>query len=221
MISQPMHTIHLHGSLAEFGAAYQLAVSTPLEAVRALSFQIKGFAEAMQTGMFRIVRGKDPDFGMHYEVPYDEEQNKYDISMLHFSLGASGNDLHIVPVIAGAGGGGGKAILGAIIMVAAVAAAPFTLGTSLAGGLSAFSFGVGGATAFTFGAALVLGGVGAMLQPSVKSSYSNNENPDQRASFFLGGQTNQNSQGGPVVLAYGRCRVGSTVISAGLSAERI
>ncbi|MDL2280041.1 hypothetical protein LJC15_05215, partial [Desulfovibrio sp. OttesenSCG-928-G11] len=66
------------------------------------------------------------------------------------------------------------------------------------------------------------GGIGMMLQPSVKNpNYSASENPDQRASFFLGGQVNQSSQGGPVVLAYGRCRIGSTVVSAGLSAERI
>lgn len=222
MNRQTMHIIHLHGSLAEFGESYRLAVNTPLEAIRALSFQIKGFAEAMQTGMFRIVRGQNADTGMHYEVPFDAKKNEYDISMLHFSLGASGNDVHIVPVISGAGGNGtGKIIIGAVIMVAAVVAAPFTGGTSLAGGISAFSFGVGGATAFAFGAALVLSGVGMMLQPSVKPSYSSNESPDQRASFFLGGQVNQNSQGGPVVLAYGKCRIGSTVISAGLSAERI
>lgn len=219
MREQALHTIHLHGHLAGFGDSYRLAVNTPLEAIRALSFQVKGFAEAMQTGMFRLVRGKDIDTGMNYEVPYDSEKNEYDISMLRFSLG-SGGDFHIVPVVAGAGDVG-KAIVGAVIMVAAVVAAPFTGGVSLSAGLSAFAFGTGGATAFAFGAALVLSGVGMMLQPSVKTNYANSENPDQRASFFLGGQVNQNSQGGPVVLAYGRCRIGTTVISAGLSAERI
>ena len=230
MIAQPVHTIHLHGSLAKFGETFTLAVNSPREAVRALSMQIQGFGEAMQGGMFRLVRGKDPNTGMHYEVPYDAEKNTYDVSMLAFSLGKDGEDFHIVPVIAGAGNGAGKAILGAVIMVAAIVAAPWgALPAGIAGPTMSFGAAMGATAAFgisygaiaTFGAALMLGGISQMLQPSVKANYSNSENPDQRASFFLGGQVNQNSQGGPVVLAYGRCRIGTTVVSAGLSAERI
>jgi predicted phage tail protein len=215
-----LHTIHLHGALAAFGTEYRLAVNSPAEAVRALASQLKGFGDAMREGYFRLVRGKSPDDGLEYEAPYDEEKKAFDVSMLHFSLGR--HDLHIVPVMAGAGGNGGagKAILGAVIMVAAIVAAPYTGGTSLTGA-AAFSFGTGGAAAFAFGASLTLAGIGMMLQPSVKTDYSAAESPEERASFFLGGQVNQNSQGGPVVLAYGKIRIGSTVISAGLTPEKM
>ncbi len=233
MICAPLHTIRLHGRLAEFGEAHSLAVNSPREAVRALAMQLPGFGEAMREGLFRLVRGKNPDTGLHYETPYDAENNSYDVSMLDFSLGAPGGELHIVPVIAGAGGGGGKAILGAVIMVAAVVGATMVPGFQLAAGLvgPTISFGAAmSSTAFLgisysslamFGGALMLAGIGALLQPSIKSNYGSRESPDQRASFFLGGQVNQASQGGPVILAYGRCRIGSTVVSAGLSAERI
>ena len=227
MKRQPIHTVHLHGRLAEFGKSFSLAVNSPREAIRALSLQIQGFGEAIQSGMFRLVRGKDPDAGMHYEVPFNAEQQAYDVSMLLFSLGPDGDDFHIVPVISGAGGNGaGKAIIGAVIMVAAVVASPLTGGSSFAAAMSSYAvgsaatFGITYGGIFAFGAAVMLSGIGQMLQPSVKANYGNNENADQRASFFLGGQVNQNNQGGPVILGYGRCRVGTTVISAGLSAER-
>lgn len=228
-MDQPVHTIHLHGSLAEFGESFTLAVSTPREAIRALVLQIPGLGKAIQEGMFRLVRGKDPDTGVHYEVPLDEEKKQYDVSMLYFSLGPSGEDFHIVPVVVGAGGNGvGKAVVGALMMVVAVVASVFTFGTAgvaMGGVMAAYAAGGAAGVAmsltFTIGAAVMLSGIGQMLQPSIKPNYGNNESADQRASFFLGGQVNQNSQGGPVVLAYGRCRIGTTVIGAGLSAECI
>jgi predicted phage tail protein len=157
--------------------------------------------------------------------------------MLSFPLGSDGEDFHIVPVIAGAGGrkGVGKAIIGAVLMIVAVVGAAYSGGGSLAGsgslagGMSSYAVGTASSLIsvtwggiFRFGAILALSGISQMMQPSVKQSgYNLSEDSDQRASFFLGGQVNQSSQGIPVVIGYGRCCIGSATISAGLSTERV
>jgi predicted phage tail protein len=231
----PLHSIRLHGYLAEkFGDCFKLAVSTPREAIRALDMQVDGFGDAIRQGCFRLVRGKNPDAGMHYEVPYDPATGRFDVTMLYFSLGPDGEELHVVPAIMGAGGGGGgKIIIGAIMMIVAVVASVFTFGTAgvaLAGASSAALSGASAGavfaavainTVFWTGVSMVFSGVSMLLAPSVKPNYSMGESADSRASFFLGGQVNQSGQGIPVILGYGRCRIGSAVISAGLSLERI
>lgn len=217
--------IHLHGKLAEFGEEHRLCVSSPVDAYRSLATQLEGFAEAFKDGAYRLVRGENPDEG----VDYSEDS-------LHFPVGPRGTHFHIIPQVAGAKSGGGKFILGAVIVAGALVGAglaasafvgPAAAGTtagSLSSGLSMTAAGIGsfgvtwGGIAM-FGGMLMFAGVAQMLQPGVKSSY--NESAEQKASFFLGGQVNQAVQGGPVVLAYGRCRVGTTVVSAGLSSERI
>lgn len=228
-------TIHLHGKLAEFGEEHQLCVSSPLDAYRAFASQLEGFAESFKEGAYRLVRGEDVDAG----VEYGQEA-------LDFPIGPAGTHFHFIPTVAGAKSGGGKVILGAVIMAAAFVGAAFTGGASLAlQGAGASGWGAGlatassaslaatigaglGTTAFLgvtwggiamFGGMLMLGGIAQMMQPGVSTSYQ--ESAEQRASFFLGGQVNQAIQGGPVVLAYGRCRVGSTVVSAGLTSERM
>ena len=46
------HHIHLHGKLAEFGESFELAVTTPFEAVRALATQLNGFADTLANGEY-------------------------------------------------------------------------------------------------------------------------------------------------------------------------
>lgn len=222
-------TVHLHGRLSEFGETHRLCVSSPLDAYRALAAQLQGFAEAFREGAYRLIRGENLDSGVEYSE-----------AALSFPVGPDGAHFHFVPVVAGAKSGGGKVILGAVIAAAAVAGATFTGGSSLyttasgvkilgstAGTLGSLGAGMG-ATAVLgvtwggvalFGGMLMVAGIAQMMQPGVKTDY--NESAEQKASFFLGGQVNQAVQGGPVVLAYGRCRVGSTVISAGLASERM
>lgn len=205
---QVMHTIHLHGHLARFGESYTLAVSSPLEAARFLIFQIEGFGEALREGAYKLVRG-DRETGLEY----GEEE-------LEFSLGPDGEDFHIVPVVAGSKSGGiGKIVLGALIMTAAIVAAPFTGGYSgWAGTAYLFEFGVGGSFAFGLGAAFALGGIGTMLQPAIKSDIGMRESPDQRPSFFLNGPVNMGEQGAAIPVLYGRFMCGSVVINASLEA---
>ncbi|MCW2242812.1 TipJ family phage tail tip protein [Azospirillum canadense] len=206
-----LRKVHLHGALRRrFGAVYELDVASPAEAFRALHVLTSGaFLPAVKDGTYRIIRG-DKKTGLHLGA--DE---------LTFHLGAG--DLHIAPVAAGSGQkskGGVKAVIGMVIMAVAIV---YSGGT--AAGLAAPAFG-GAAMGMSygsialFGLSMVLSGASMMLAPQVKGLDSL-ESVDKRASFVMNGPVNAQEQGGAVPLIYGRCRVGSTVVSAGLSVDQI
>ncbi|MBK3798646.1 DUF1983 domain-containing protein [Azospirillum brasilense] len=205
-----LRTVHLHGALRrKFGKTYELDVASPAEAFRALHVLTSGaFLPAVKDGAYRIIRG-DRKTGL--TLGADE---------LHFGLGAG--DLHIVPVAAGSGRkskGGGKVIIGVVIAAVAIIASqgqatPYVLGSAT----STVSVTYGSIA--MFGVSLALSGVAMMLSPQVKGLDSL-ESVDKKASFIMNGPVNGQEQGGPVPLIYGRCRVGSTVISGGLSVDQI
>lgn len=47
----------------------------------------------------------------------------------------------------------------------------------------------------------------------------NKQDADNKASYAFGGVTNTTTQGNPVPLAYGKCRIGGAIISAGIYVE--
>ena len=128
-------------------------------------------------------------------------------------------DLHFVPVIAGAGGEGG---LGSILTGAAL------IGASFIPGLQAVTIGTFGLTgpialssiAGTTGAFLALGGVSQMLTPQPKTPDFSSEQ-DPRISFNFAGTQNTSRAGTPVPIVYGEIFTGSVVISAGVDTEQV
>lgn len=193
-----LRDVHLHGALGErFGRCHRIAVASPAEAVRSLSFQHRGFRQAIAEGNWRIVRG-DLETGM--ELGERE---------LHFRLGQA--PLHIVPVAAGAGGKGGG--IGKIVAGLAIAAGSFLIpgSTPFLASIAHAAFGVG--------LSMALQGASALLT-SKPVAANNRGGVDERASFIFSGPENVSAQGGCVPLVFGRFRVGSVVISAGLQAEK-
>jgi Phage-related protein, tail component len=79
------------------------------------------------------------------------------------------------------------------------------------------SFWTGGAT-LSAGIAMVAGGVVQMLSPQPKLGKSA-DSADNQASYVFNGPINTSAQGGCVPVAYGRVRVGSAIISAGMQAQ--
>lgn len=189
-----MKTIYLHGSAGQFGEKFELDVKTPREFLHALSFQIAGFAQMVRAGEWHILRGPIAD-------GQDDDEQSLDLAL------GSVEEVHLMPAIRGAGGGNGG-IFSIVLGIAAIIAAPFT----------------GGATTALYfaGAGLIAGGLIQMTMkiPGVSNTAAN-ESVDNKASFLFSGPRNQSSQGVAVPRGYGRCRSGSIVISAGLSAERI
>ncbi|AJY47035.1 tail assembly protein [Martelella endophytica] len=195
-----LRKIHLHGDLAQrFAPVYQIDVASAGEAGQALAAIVPGFRQYVADRNFRVLCG-DPDTGMALG-PDD----------LDFQLGYS--DLHIVPVIAGAGNRGlGKIIAGVFLIGAAFMFPGAITGIGIGGST------IGGAMK-GLGVALAMGGLGQMLSPAPK--INSNSGEDQSSYLFSGG-ANVTTEGGPVPLVYGRgFRVKPVLIAAGLSTEDV
>jgi predicted phage tail protein len=100
-----MRTIHLHGRLGtKFGRKHSLAVSSPAEAMRALSHLLPGFSAYVRARKYAVAVGDGTVIG--------ERQLRMQL--------AAGRDVHIVP--AGAASGIETILLGATLLLTAVAA---------------------------------------------------------------------------------------------------
>lgn len=187
-----MKTLYLHGYAAQFGESFEMDVRDPGEMFRALSLQIPGFEKMMREGEWHVLRG-----------PMDQG-NDDDHDTLHLALGDE-TEFHLLPAIRGAGGGNGG-IFSIILGIVAIIAAPFTGGASMA-----FYFA---------GAGLIVGGIIQMTM-KIPGADTSGEREENKSSFLFAGPKNQSTQGVAIPRGYGRCRVGSIVISAGLYAERL
>ncbi len=216
-----MRTIVLHGDLAErFGASFDLDVKSPVEAVRALIVQIKGFRQAFREGHYRVrkIRERRPATDL-------------DLDELKLRLGQA-REIHIVPVIAGSGSGmsGVGKILAGVAIIGLAIAAPYALGFSggitaalgsTFGGISAIAFsGIRFGSVAGFGALVALGGISQMLSPAPTLA-GGSASVDRKDSFLFGSAENVTTQGVPVPIGFGRFIAGSVVISAGLSTEEL
>lgn len=208
-----LRTVVLHGRLSQFGGSFDLDVKSPVEAVRALIVQIKGFRQVLREGHYRVLKAR-------------AERTPEDLSLeeMKLRLGRN-NEIHIVPVIAGSSSSWGKILTGVAIIGLAIAA-PYALG--LAGGLSAT---IGGISAIGFsgisfgtiaglGAAVAFGGVAQMLSPAPTQA-GGSASVDTKASFLFGSADNVTQQGVPVPVGFGEFVSGSVVISVGLSTEEL
>jgi len=206
-----MKVVKVYGALKErLGGegTFELDVFNAAEAIKALCANFAGLDK------WFIDSGDD---GIAYRVLLGEEEVGEDnIENLLYPWSEK-EVFHITPVLAGSGGSWGRIIGGAALIGFSFATGGLGLGASMSwGGLT----GAAGATAagfvaksaFYIGAGLVLGGIAQMLTPVPK------EPPDSRKlqSYSFSGIEQTTSQGGPVPIVYGKCFVGSAVLSAGL-----
>ncbi|CDH08117.1 putative phage tail assembly protein (phage tail protein) [Xenorhabdus bovienii str. oregonense] len=185
-----LRTIRLSGVLIpQFGREHKLAVSSTLEAIRALSVIIDGFEKFLLTAKER---------GLTFAVFI----GKRNISRDELELSGEG-DIRIVPVIIGSKKAGiFQTILGAVMVVAGVFAWATPWGVPLV----------------MSGASMMLGGVVQMLSP-MPGGLARREDPDNKPSYAFGGPVNSVAQGNPVPIGYGKRRIGGAIISAGIYAE--
>lgn len=195
-----LRTIRLLGELGQkFGRIHQLAVATPAEAIRALCSQLAGFREYVSSGerRYRVAVGS---------VPIRE------VDELRMGAGEH-KAFTFVPVLHGGKSAWGQIIVGGLL----IAAATFNpLG--FFGGTALLSGWVGTA-AIGIGSSLVLGGISQLISPKPQTPQASEtkNNP----SYIYNGGVNTSQQGQCVPLGYGRMRVGSAVISAGISSKDI
>ncbi|MEQ1965393.1 tail assembly protein [Xenorhabdus khoisanae] len=185
-----LRIIRLYGILgALFGREHRLAVSSPQEAVRALSVLIDGFEKFLLTAKER---------GLTFAV----FSGKRNISQEELEFSGA-DDIRIAPMIIGSKKAGVfQTILGAVMVVAGA----FMWSTPW------------GAPMVMSGVGMMLGGVVQMLSP-MPGGLARREDPDNKPSYAFGGPVNSIAQGNPVPVGYGKRRIGGAIISAGIYAE--
>lgn len=196
MTAATLTEIRFYGHLRPvFGKRLYLDVQSPAEALRGLCAVLPGFQQYMvkhSAPGYRVVVGKSP---LHSQDEVGHPSGRQTIK--------------IVPAVAGRAGIG-KVILGAALVFASfyLPVTPF-IGTLSFSGL-----------AMNFGVSMLLGGVSELIAGTPQSS-SPSERPNNAPSYAFNGAVNTTAQGNPVPVCYGRLRVGSQVISAGLEAASL
>ena len=203
-----LRKIKLYGELAKFVGHKEFEVKADTLA-HAVSFLINNFE-----GVEKYMSPK------HYQVKvgnYAVDQEE----ILH-PIGQA--DIHIVPVITGAGG---NSPFGRILLGAALIGASFLFpgaglfgkaGAELTGGVvTGFAAKVGTAIS-AIGAGLVLSGVSEMLFPLPKPDMPED---DPRISFSFSGVQNTSRAGTAHPIVYGEIVCGSVVISASVDTNQV
>lgn len=197
MVSTPqVRTVRLYGTLGtKFGRVHHFAIDSAGEAIAALDSQLPGFGEYLL---------KSKDMGLGYAVFYGK-RNLAEDQLRDF---CGHEDIRIAPIVLGHKNGGWlQIVLGAVLFVVG---AFIELGSY--GALSAI-----GVPMMQMGIAMMIGGVIQLLTPQPKGVGSQ-DRPENTPSATFNGPINTQAQGQPVPVVYGRCKVGSKVLSAGITA---
>ena len=200
-----LRKVKLYGELADFVGHKELdaVINSTADAIRFLISNFDGLQAHMNQRYYKVMAD-------NYEIGEED---------IHNPIGKS--DIHIVPVISGAGGNFGKILLGAALIGGAFAFG----GLSFGGSFKAFGANLAAApgltkAAFGIGSALVLSGVSDILFPLPKIPQFQDEE-DPRISFSFSGVQNTSRAGTTIPLVYGEIITGSVVISAGIDTNDV
>ena len=201
-----LRKIKLYGELAKFVGHKEFEVKAETLA-HAVSFLINNFE-----GVEKYMSPK------HYQV----KVGNYAVDESELAHPIGQEDIHFIPVIAGAGRGLGKILLGAALIgfVFLSGGASFSLksGLTFKEGLLGSAF-LNKSLAYV-GGYLLLSGVSEMLFPMPQPPKFESEE-DPRLSFSFGGPQQTGRAGTPVPLVYGEIFTGSVVISGGIDTEQV
>ena len=205
-----LRKVKMYGELAEFVGHKELeaVVKNPAEAVRFLVTNFPKLEAYMANKYYQVLVGQ-------------EDIDKED---LHNPIGQ--DDIHIVPVISGAGGGAGRRILFGAALIGASFLFPGAgmfgtqaLGATGTAGLAGAGIATKIGTAISaIGAGMVLNGVSEMLFPLPKPDMPED---DPRISFSFSGVQNTSRAGTAHPIVYGEVVTGSVVISAGIDTNQV
>lgn len=205
-----LRKIRLYGELAKFVGhrVLEADVANAAEAVRFLLANWPELEQHMAKQHYRV-RTAAHDLG--------EED-------LHAPMG---QELRIIPVIAGAGAVG-RVILGVALIAlafipgvgwAAATAAKAATATTAAVAATSAGFNVAGSILFNLGVGLALTGIAQLITPT--PSINTTDEADPRKSFSFSGVQNTSRAGLPVPVVYGEILVGSVVVSAGVDIVQV
>ena len=202
-----LRKLKLYGELAEFVGHKEFEIKVDSLA-KAVSFLVNNFPQVekyMNPQYYQVKVG-------NYAVNEEE---------IHHPIGQE--DIHIVPVISGAGRGFGKVLLGAALIAGAFFVPVAAGNIGLAAGIKAGSLAKVGflsKTMLLVGANLALTGVSEMLFPMPKPKEFKSEQ-DPQLSFSFSGTQNTSRAGTPVPIVYGEIITGSVVISGAIDTQQV
>ena len=203
-----LRKVKLYGELAKFVGheEFEAVVKTTAEAVKFLITNFPKLEAYMSDKYYQVLAG---------DTELDEEQ-------IHDPIGKS--DIHIVPVISGAGGSSfnkillGGALIGASFLFPGAGlfgtTGLFGAGPAVTGGIMT---GIGTALS-AVGAGLVLNGVSEILFPLPQPE---EQEDDPRISFNFSGVQNTSRAGTTHPIVYGEIVTGSVVISASVDTNQV
>jgi len=199
-----LRKLKLYGELAKFigHKEFEIKVHNLPQAISFLVNNFPGVEAYMNPKLYQVRIG-------NYEINKDE---------IDYPIGQQ--DIHIVPVISGAGGGFGRFLTGAFLIGASfffpgaglfgttsfLGSSAGVVGISTSGALAATAIGTG---LSAIGAGLILSGVSEMLYPTQTAEFEDNP----QISFSFSGTQNTARAGTPVPIVYGEIFTGSVVIS--------
>ena len=191
-----LRTIKVYGPMATFlkRRVFKADVANPAEAVRFLIANFPALERHMADQYYKV---HVSDRALELGSAPDE---------LHLPIGQQ-ETISIIPVMAGAGATGR--------IIAGIALVAFSL---LLPGVGAAIGGAAMTKIGLIGGALILGGIAELLTPIPKIGGAED---DPRKSYSFSGVQNVSRQGVPVPIVYGEMIVGSIVISAGISTDKV
>ena len=205
-----LRKLKLYGELAEFIGHKEFEIQVD-NLPKVVSFLVNNFPQ--------IEKYMNPKY-------YQVKVGNYAVNEEEIYHPIGQEDIHIVPVISGAGSGARKVLIGAALIGIAFATGGATFVKSAEGALS-LSFkasSLGGAylaQAFVYtGTFLVLNGVSEMLFPLPKPPEFKSEQ-DPQLSFSFSGTQNTSRAGTPVPIVYGEIVTGSVVISGAVDTQQV
>ena len=189
--------IYLEGAMGRnFGREWLLDIHTPAEALQLIQANMPRFGQWIRDNLKRYEKCMIICKYADGRIEALDEKTM----LMH----KEPQEIHFVPTVYGAGKFMGVIIGAAMFVVGAVLWAPMF-----------------GALAPAFGQALMVAGAGMLISSIVTAIMgrvkSNNNNDDDQTSYYFNGAQNTTRQGVPVPLIFGRCKVGSAVISSSIN----
>lgn len=177
-------TVYLHGHLADkYGERFELAVHSVSSALKLLAANFQGFENDIIGHDYHVLVGKSSIGDKELHNPN------------------AGQDIHLIPVVAGSGASTWQIIIGVVLIVVGVL-------TSWAGGAVLIDIGIG----------LVIGGIAGLIfavgPAKIGDVYMAGE---KKSTYHFSGAVNTTTQGNPIPILYGTSLVGSQVISASIT----
>ena len=203
-----LRKLKLYGELAEFIGHKEFEIQVDSLA-KAVSFLVNNFPQVEKYMNPQYYQVKIGDYAVNEEE-------------IHHPIGQQ--DIHIVPVISGAGSTG-KVLLGAALIGIGMATGGITFASFFNPAMVPYAPGFASATgivkaSIVLGGALVLSGVSDILFPLPKLPEFKSEQ-DPQLSFSFSGTQNTSRAGTPVPIVYGEIVTGSVVISGAIDTQQV